>query len=268
MGVTHRLIASSAVVLLACALCAIILPARSEAQPQPQVNGSSARVLFDAVNKERETQGLPALKWDEGLAGAADRHARRMAEKDSLSHQFPAEEDAAARARRAGALFSKIAENVGLAQSTAVLHQEWMKSPPHRANILDRETDSLGIAVVERNGVLFAVEDFSRAVTLLSVEEQEKQIGALLNARGMSLLNDIPNELAVARKQCSLDSGMPAGKRRQMMIYRYTTTDLSRLPTAVEKKIPSGRYRAAVVGACPPNAPNAFTNYRLAILLY
>jgi hypothetical protein len=38
-----------------------------------------------------------------------------------------------------------------------------MNSPPHRANILDPELDSLGVAVVERNGELFAVQDFALA---------------------------------------------------------------------------------------------------------
>jgi len=38
-----------------------------------------------------------------------------------------------------------------------------MHSPPHRANLLDKDMDSVGIGVVERNGELFAVEDFSKA---------------------------------------------------------------------------------------------------------
>jgi len=33
----------------------------------------------------------------------------------------------------------------------------------HRANILDRDIDSVGIGVVERDGHMFAVEDFSKA---------------------------------------------------------------------------------------------------------
>jgi uncharacterized protein YkwD len=37
-----------------------------------------------------------------------------------------------------------------------------MNSPPHRANILDREMDSIGVGVVERNRQFFAVEDFSQ----------------------------------------------------------------------------------------------------------
>jgi uncharacterized protein YkwD len=38
-----------------------------------------------------------------------------------------------------------------------------VKSPQHRANILDTDMDSAGIGVPERNGQLYAVEDFSKA---------------------------------------------------------------------------------------------------------
>jgi uncharacterized protein YkwD len=37
-----------------------------------------------------------------------------------------------------------------------------MKSPLHRANILDKDMDSIGVGVVEQGGQLFAVEDFSQ----------------------------------------------------------------------------------------------------------
>jgi uncharacterized protein YkwD len=38
-----------------------------------------------------------------------------------------------------------------------------MNSPPHRANILGRDMDSIGVGVVELGGQLFALEDLSQA---------------------------------------------------------------------------------------------------------
>jgi hypothetical protein len=38
-----------------------------------------------------------------------------------------------------------------------------MKSPQHRANILDTDIDSASIGIPKRNGQLFAVEDSSKA---------------------------------------------------------------------------------------------------------
>jgi uncharacterized protein YkwD len=43
------------------------------------------------------------------------------------------------------------------------IHHSFMKSPQHRANILDSDRDSAGIGVAERNGQMFTVEDFSKA---------------------------------------------------------------------------------------------------------
>jgi uncharacterized protein YkwD len=59
--------------------------------------------------------------------------------------------------------FISAAENVAQGPTAAVIHQEWMNSPPHRENLLDPELDSMGVAVVARNGELFAVQDFALA---------------------------------------------------------------------------------------------------------
>ena len=37
------------------------------------------KLLFDSVNRERAAKELPLLKWDEGLARAARKHAELMA---------------------------------------------------------------------------------------------------------------------------------------------------------------------------------------------
>jgi len=124
---------------------------------------SSERKLFDAANRERQQRGLPALRWDEALATAARAHAKEMAARGTISHQFPGEPSMPARITKAGAHFSSLAENVAMASSAAAVHDLWMHSPPHRANLLDPDMNSLGVGVVERNRQLFAVEDFSKA---------------------------------------------------------------------------------------------------------
>jgi hypothetical protein len=40
---------------------------------------------------------------------------------------------------------------------------EFLKSVRDRANMLDTDMDSIGVGVVERDGQLFAVENFSKA---------------------------------------------------------------------------------------------------------
>jgi uncharacterized protein YkwD len=129
-----------------------------------QTNASSSeRQLFDSANRERKNSGLPTLKWDEALASAARRHAIEMANHGTISHQFPGEPGLPARATKAGARFTSLAENIAQAPDSAAVHDLWMHSPPHRANLLDPTMDSIGVGAVERNGELFAVADFSKA---------------------------------------------------------------------------------------------------------
>lgn len=121
------------------------------------------RGLLEAVNRSRHEQGLPRLQWDAALASAARKHATRMAESRSLSHQFSGEISLPARVGQAGVRHSWLSENVAEGMSVNDLHEQFMKSPNHRANILDSDMDTIGIGVVESGGKWFAVEDFCKA---------------------------------------------------------------------------------------------------------
>lgn len=144
--------------LLACSLIFLAVSA-----PAQEDLSRAQRQLLAATNREREARGLPALRWNEALAEAARRHDQVMVEHQTISHQFPGEPSLPTRVTRAGAHFSALAENVAEAPDPAQIHSLWMHSPGHRANILDRDMDSIGIAVAERNGEFYAVEDFSKA---------------------------------------------------------------------------------------------------------
>jgi len=64
--------------------------------------------------------------------------------------------------KQAGVRFTWLSENVTQGPTPIFIHTQFMHSPPHRANILDRDMDSVGIGVVDQSGQLFAVEDFSQ----------------------------------------------------------------------------------------------------------
>ena len=121
------------------------------------------RELFASVNQARRAEGLAPLRWDGSLAAAARRHAQAMAEHGSAQHGFDGEPSLSERVKRTGAHFRWLAENVIQGPSPKFIHAQFMRSPPHRANILDRDMDLIGVGVVERGGRLFAVEDFSQA---------------------------------------------------------------------------------------------------------
>jgi uncharacterized protein YkwD len=235
--------------------------AKAAGAARPQT-GSPESILLEAANRDRAAFGLPALQWDMSLANAAHAHTLLMAQRNTLSHQFPGELPVQQRATQAGARFSVIAENVAEGPTVIGLHTQWMNSAPHRANLLANDLNAVGIALIQNGNILFAVEDFSQAVPELNLEAQESQVAAMLATRGIRLVN----ATAEARKTCDLDRGW-AGQK-PLSVLRYETADLTRLPEDIDQKVQNGRFRTAAVGACDAGGPVGFTRFRIAILLY
>ncbi len=123
---------------------------------------SVERQIFDSANEARRAQGLLRLKWDPALARAAQQHAAVMARQNMLSHQLPAEPSLPTRVSRSGVYFISLSENVAQGHDAGQISQEWVRSPQHRLNLLDPEMNRIGVGVAERDGQLFAVEDFAR----------------------------------------------------------------------------------------------------------
>ena len=229
------------------------------ARPQP---GTAESLLLDAANRDRAAAGLPAFQWDAQLAASARYHALMMAQRNTLSHQFPGELPVQQRATQAGARFSVIAENVAESPSVGALHTQWMNSAPHRANLLANDMNAVGIAVVQNGSMLFAVEDFAQVVPVLNLDSQESRVINLLFTRGLRSVSASPD----ARKTCDLDRGW-AGEK-PLAVVRYETTDLTWMPDDIAQKIQTGRFHSAEVGACDAGGAVGFTRFRIAILLF
>jgi len=247
-----------------CVLAAALLPAMAAMPESPKAGSVAEQYLFSAANAERAQRGLPPLKWDETLHMAAERHAGEMAARESISHQYPGELDLEQRGREAGARFTVISENVAEAWSAPVIHDAWMQSPDHRANLLDPRVNSVGISVMRRGGQLYAVEDFDRAVENLSLAEQENAIASLL--RTEARLYFLPN-VEDARRTCEMDSGY-AGARKPWFVMRFTASSLDRLPQVLRERLATGKYHSAVVGACDARGSGSFTPYAIAVMLF
>lgn len=242
-------------------MCGGVAAAQSAAGAPATV---SEQYLFAAANAERAQRGLGALRWDAALYQAAEFHAREMAARRSISHQYAGEPELAARAQRAGARFSVVAENVAEAPTAVRIHDAWMASEGHRANLLDPRVNAVGIRVVSRDGELYAVEDFSHTVESLSLEEQESAVMKLL--AGQSKLTMLPTT-DDARRTCTMETGY-VGARKPWFVMRYTTADLGRLPDELKTQMAAGRYHQAQVGACAPSEETGFSSYRLAVMLF
>jgi uncharacterized protein YkwD len=231
----------------------------SQGNPSPD-----EQALLELANQARAQHHLPPLRWDSALAVAARNHLRWVLRNpNDLQHQYPGEPDLVTRGGNAGARFGTISENIaGHGQTPADLHNTWMTSPVHRANLLDPKLNVVGIAVAQNQGLLFAVEDFGRDVPALTPEAVERQVQKLLQAQGFSPAPSNED----ARKTCTMSQGQ-AGYPK--LVIQWDGSDISHLPDAVLQNLDKTKYKTAAVGACPGRQPNQqFTTYHIALLLY
>ena len=219
--------------------------------------------LLATANEERAARGLALLVWDAALAKAAGAHASLMAEKRETAHGFEGERELVQRASDAGARFTLISENVAEGALATEVQEAWMNSDGHRENLLDPRVTAVGIAVVERDHQLYAVEDFAHLTKALSLEGQEAAVRRLLLRPGLTVLAST----AEARSACTTESALP-WSRKPGFVMRYTAQTLDRLPHELVDRLESKRYREAAVGACLDRGSNGFSLYRLAVLLY
>jgi uncharacterized protein YkwD len=252
------------VLVTAPATCSVAQAVPDDASSAvPSRTTVAEQFLFAAANQDRIARQLPPLRFDEHLALAARLHAYEMMKRRAISHRFDGEQDLATRAAEAGAHFSLVTENVAEAPNSAQIHELWMNSEGHRANLLDPGVDAVGIAVIWSRGEFYAVEDFAHTVQSLSLSQQEAAVSEVLSRSGLQV--DAPNE--DARQTCQLSTGY-AGARKPWFVMRYTSSDVTRIPAELVTRLAMGRYREAVVGACIPDHQTAFTSYSIAVLLY
>jgi uncharacterized protein YkwD len=238
---------------------------------RPSQIASSNTIQADAwqivqlANQARAQAGAGPLKWDPALALAARQHCLRMAADNSISHQYPNEPDVSERAAQAGAHFSLIEENVAVAPSPDAIHDAWMHSPGHRANLLNPKVDHVGVAVVAGRNGLYAVADYERAVPVLSQSQIEAQVAGLLH--GVAILPDP----TLARKACAAEGAMPRpafGPRPRFVLF-WEDAQLTQLPKNLVDALASGQYHQASVGSCSAQGEEgSFTTYHIAVLLY
>ncbi len=258
-------------------ICAVLLaPALAFAQAQYNTEGQNtaganlqpeAEQLFALANHARRIAGVGQLQWDQSLAAAAFYHCKWMVQQGQIAHRYGGEPDLSVRAADAGAHFGVIEENVAIGPSAARVHDEWMESPGHRANLLSPDVDSVGIAVIASRGVLYAVADYAHGVPALTARQVEARVADLIRVSGIAIEFDH----SLARAACAMDSGFPrnASGSQPRFIMRWQDSDLDKLPQALADRLSSGNYRSAAIGSCPAQeSQGGFTAYRLAVMLY
>jgi uncharacterized protein YkwD len=120
--------------------------------------------VWALVNRERVAHGLPALAWDDAGHQFAREHAADMARYAYVGHETPGGASYAERVAAAPFATRFTHENVGHAWGPSEVHDAFMHSLGHRANLLAGEVDrgAVGVAVDPGDPQAFYVTEFFR----------------------------------------------------------------------------------------------------------
>lgn len=158
---TPARIALIAAALLLCTLAALLPsptasahrpPTRTTTTSPPPPDGTAAAdaavaALLAATNNARADHGLPPLATNPCLTAAATQWATILGPSGSLDHRSERGLDLGTEVDRfCPGTWAVIGENLGRGPDTTAIHNAFMNSPTHRANVLDPAYTHIGIA--------------------------------------------------------------------------------------------------------------------------
>jgi uncharacterized protein YkwD len=143
---------SAAAALLAFPVAALLPASPAQAATPAQEEQS----FFQKINAERDRYGLADLQWDSELAPTSRSWSAHMASQGTLSH----DPNLALVASLVEPDWRSVGENVGVGYSVQSLHDAFMGSPGHRANVLKPGYNRVGIGVVHSGGKIWVTVRF------------------------------------------------------------------------------------------------------------
>lgn len=129
------------------------------------------KALVELLNKERKKEKLAELVVDPLLCKVARKHSENMATQETCKHELDGKK-VGARAADAGYDYQVIGENLAMAAAEddtdppapkpAEIHQKWMDSKGHRANILNPKYREVGLSMTRsKKGTYFYTQVFA-----------------------------------------------------------------------------------------------------------
>ena len=157
--------------LTAAVLCLVLVPVGPHVQAAASeisgdlagsvtaqsVNVSADEFAFlDRINQVRASIGAQPLTLSADLTLLSQQHSTTMAGAGAIFHRSPLD---------AGApnVWLRLGENVGRGGSVDALHDAFMASPAHKANIVNGNFNYVGLGVFHSNGILYVTEIFMEA---------------------------------------------------------------------------------------------------------
>lgn len=134
------------------------------ASPAEAAAPTAARMVTDivnATNRYRAQAGCAKVRMDANLGKAARGHSAWMAQTRKFSHVGSGNSTFATRVKRTG-YTAPLSENIAYGyRSGAQVAASWMKSPGHRANMLNCRAKAVGVgAAYASNGTTYFTQVF------------------------------------------------------------------------------------------------------------
>ncbi len=115
---------------------------------------SAEACFFNSLNFERSARGRPKLALKSDLTSVARRHSARMADDGTIYHNKNLSNEVDGN-------WSALGENVGMGPTCKAIHDAFMASPGHKANILDTDYNQAGIGVEIKDDTIYVTEVFA-----------------------------------------------------------------------------------------------------------
>ena len=148
------------VITLIVSFLAILVPA----SPAEAADANAEAQFVALLNNERAARGLAKLTVASDLVSVARSHSATMAQKNDLYHNPNLGSDVAN--------WQKVGENVGRGPSVSSIHEAFMNSAGHRANILDSDWTEVGVGVVVVDGRVWVTEVFRQPLSSATSEPE------------------------------------------------------------------------------------------------
>jgi uncharacterized protein YkwD len=182
-----RRLAAFAVAGAALGAAAVVAPAPASAFTVSygvRLNATEARLAY-LINNARTSRGIPALVVAPGTTDLAREWAMNQAQKNVLYHN----PNLVSGIQSHGSYnWRSIGENVGRGWDPDTLFAAYMKSPGHRANILEPSYRYLGIGWVERpDGSGYNTQNFTDQYSSSYGRNRQPAVGGLSDTRTPSV---------------------------------------------------------------------------------
>jgi len=187
----------------------------------PEISGNVEieMKIIELTNRQREKINIPPLIIDPYLTIASRNHSYEMLRKGYFSHVSPIyyNRTSAIRIYNSGVVQYKTGENIAQNAGTLVpilifnnpdsiariIVNNWMESPHHRDNILNREYTNIGVGAIYRDTILKVTQNFvDKSISIDSIiisSKNEEYLMDVYSGGNISIISVFKDEDIIDR---------------------------------------------------------------------